>query len=309
MPATVLAFLLLLSLSLPARSAEVPRVVATIAPLHSLVAGVMEGVGEPHLLVPGGASPHTYALRPSDARALAQANLLVWVGPGLEGFLAKPLAAQRPARLVTLSDLPDIVRLPARKGGAWEGHGTDADDHDHGHGAHGHDIDFHLWLDPANARVLTAAVAQALSDLDPERAEHYRANRERVLADLGTREERVRQMLAPVGNRPFVVFHDAYHYFEQRFGLRPAGSVTVDPERRPGAKRVAAIRAKLRDLGVRCVFSEPQFQASLVDVVIEDTEARHGVLDPLGVDLAPGPGLYGELLERLAQSLAGCLRE
>jgi zinc transport system substrate-binding protein len=288
------------------------RVAVSIAPLHSLVAGVTAGVSEPDLLVPGGVSPHTYTLRPSDARALAAADLVVWVGPDLERFLDKPLAGRSPQALLTAMRLPGITLREAREGGAWEGHADHVDEGGHA-GGHdeddGHHHDPHLWLDPLNARRLVEAVAAALSRLDPGNAAAYAANRERMVGRLDALHARLDQQLAPVRERPFVVFHDAYYYFEARYGLNAAGSVTVSAERAPGARRLNAIRAKVRSLGATCVFAEPQFRPTLVSVVLEGSGARLGLLDPVGAQLAPGPDLYFELLQGLADGLAGCLAQ
>lgn len=279
------------------------RVVASIPPLHSLVAGVTAGVSEPHLLVPGGASPHTYTLRPSDARALAGADVVVWVGPALEQFLEKLLVGGPPRALVTAMAVPGITLHEAREGGAWEAH----DDHDHHEGEDSDEHDPHLWLDPQNARRLVQAVAERLGQVDPANAAAYAANRDRLLARLDGLHAKLAEQLAPVRERPFVVFHDAYRYFEARYGLTTVGSVTLGPEHAPGAKRLHAIRDRVRTLGAACVFAEPQFRSALVDVVLEGSGARYGALDPVGAQLAPGPDLYFRLLEDLAASLVDCL--
>ena len=285
--------------------ADAPKVVASIKPVHSLVAAVMEGVAEPALIVRGAASPHTYAMKPSDARALAAADLVFWVGPELEGFLAKPLEANaRKAQAVELLEAPGIALLDAREGGAWDAHG-------HGH-AHGHknaheEVNTHIWLDPGNARAMVAAIAEALSAKDPANAAAYKVNADRTVRSIDALDAELKAALAPVAGKPFVVFHDAYQYFEKRFGLAVAGSVTVSPEIAPGADRIKAIRDRLRTLGAACVFSEPQFDPRVIDVLVEGTSAKHGVLDPEGATLEEGPGLYRQLIGNLATSLVDCL--
>lgn len=286
-----------------------PKVVTTIKPVHSLVAGVMAGIGEPSLIVDGAGSPHTYSLKPSQARAVEQADMVVWIGHELEAFLEKlieTLGAN--ARVLELAETDGLVRLKLREGGAFEGHGheetAEADD------GHGHDeFDMHLWLDPRNAAVMTRRIAEALAETDPANAERYRANGEATIGRLDELTAELDDMLAPVRNRPFVVFHDAYHYFENRFGLSAAGSITVSPDVMPGAERIAALRAKVRETGAACAFSEPQFEPKLVAVVTEGTDARAGVLDPLGADIEPGGELYFELMRRLAASVRDCLAE
>jgi ABC-type Zn2+ transport system, periplasmic component/surface adhesin len=321
------AALLALSI-LPAR-AEVPKVVASVQPLHSLVASVMKGVGEPGLVVSGSQSEHTYALKPSDARALQAARIVVLVDENYETFLAKPLKARRNGLdVIALADLPGAHVLPARKGGLWEeDHHDDHDDHDdheedgheedghgkgHGH-KHGHDhdhhgaVDGHVWLDPGNARLLVAAVAARLAELDPPHAETYRANAEATIARLEALDGQLKARLEPVKDKPFVVFHDAYQYVEKRYGLSAAGSITVDPERPPPARRLAELRDRLKAAGAACVFREPQFPAPVVQTLADAAGARVGVLDPQGADIPPGPEQYFILMTRLADSLASCL--
>lgn len=301
-----LFFLLLLAISAPALAA--PRVVVSIAPLHSLTAGVMEGVAEPELLLPPGASPHAYSLRPSDARLLSEADLVIWVGREMESMLGRPLQSLAgEAQTLALMDVEGMALLAAREGGIWgsEDDGTHHNEQGHGHG-HG-SVDNHLWLSPHNARMAVTAVADALSGLDPDNARHYARNAERLVSRIDALEARVDQQLAPLRRQPYVVFHDAYHYFEEAFDLHPAGAITVSPEQRPGAKRLIAIRNSIRDSGARCVFSEPQFRPDIVEVVLEGTEARHGVLDPLGAELPPGEGLWFSMMQALADNLESCL--
>ena len=284
-----------------------PDVVASIPPVYSLVAKLMAGVGEPRLLVAGGLSPHTYALKPSDAKALARARAVFWIGPELERFLEKPLSALAgDVRVVRLGKAEGVRVLPARKAGAWAEAAHD-DDHKHGHDDDD-DVDAHLWLDPRNAARMVDAVVVALSRADTRNAARYQANGERTLAALRGLETEIRATLKPVAGAPYLVFHDAFQYFETRFGLAAVGAVSVGAERSPGARRIAELRQRIRDQGVVCMFTQPQFEPELVKTVIEGTGARIGVLDDLGAGLEPGPGLYDELLRSLARSLAGCLK-
>jgi zinc transport system substrate-binding protein len=316
--------------------AEVPDVVVTIKPLHALVASVMGDLGSPTLIVRGGASPHTYSLRPSDAGALEGADIVFWTGHGMELFLEDAFETLAPrATVVELSQTPGINLLPPRAGGAFEahahdddddhdGHGHDDDDdhdgHDHdghdrhdddddGHEGHGHDAvaDMHYWLDPANAVLMVAHIAETLSTADPENAEAYGRNADATTADLEALTADVAAQLAEVRERPFIVFHDAYQYFERRFDLAVAGSVTVNPEVLPGAARINALKQTIADTGAACVFAEPQFEPAIISAIIEDTEARAGTLDPEGATLDEGPGLYRELIETLAAGLTDCL--
>ncbi len=306
-------------------SAEI-NVVASIKPVHSLVASVMKGVGEPGLIVEGAASPHTYSLKPSQAGMLEKADLVFWVSHELEAFLEKPLETlASKAKSVELIEAHDLVKLPFREGGAFEKHGHEEDghedhaaeaghDHDHeklaesGHEGHDHDaFDAHVWLDPANAKVMVHAIEDALIEVDPANKEKYEANAAGLVKRLDGLTAEIAAQLEPVKGKGFIVFHDAYQYFENRFGVTAAGAITVSPEVMPGAERVAEIRARVKELGAACVFAEPQFEPKLVATVTEGTEARTGVLDPEGGSLAPGVDLYFDLLRKLSSSLRECL--
>jgi zinc transport system substrate-binding protein len=333
----------------PVVAAEID-VVASIKPVHSLVAGVMQGVGEPVLLVKGTGSEHSYSLRPSEARALEQAEVVFWVGETMETFLIKPLRALAgDARVIELREVPGLTLLATREGGMWEAHQDDADhagadaDHDadahteehedkgeraaahepegehtghEGQGEHGDhesgddghgETDMHIWLDPGNAKVLAAFIAFALGDADPDNASVYQANAARLRQQLDELDRSLADRLGTVTDRPYVVFHDAYQYFERRYGVRAVGAITINPTVRPSAQRLREIHARLEELDAACVFAEPQFEPTLVDTMIEGTSAKKGVLDPLGAALDPGPDQYFELLNSLADSLVNCL--
>jgi zinc transport system substrate-binding protein len=339
--------------------ADAPRVVASIKPVHSLVAGVMGGVAAPRLLVEAGQSPHTYALKPSEAAALEQADLVVWVGPSLESFLARPVANIAPdAASFPLMRVGGLELLRTREGGSWDAHAHDhggeahakgdESDHDHGHGhdhAHDHDhdhghghehghghghehadadheqaaetiqgipepeLDPHIWLDPDNARRMARALADKLAALDPANADTYQANAAAMAARIREADQAVARQVAPVAEVPYVVFHDAYQYFERHYGLSAVGSITLSPERQPSARRLIEIRDKIADLSARCVFREPQFAPDLVRTVVENTPADIGTLDPLGLAHEAGPGAYPKLLRDLGGNLRACLAD
>ena len=290
--------------AIAAEGTSAPAVVVSIKPIHGLVASVMAGAARPQLLIEGVGSPHSYALRPSQAQALGRADLVFWMGAALERFLVKPLGAlAADAMVVELSASDGVRTLATRSGGLWAGHEAE-DDHSAGEAGH---VDMHLWLDPRNAAAMVAAIAAALSTIDPERAALYQANATRLDADLARLDADLAARLAPVRDRPFVVFHDGYHYLEHRYGLNAVGSIAVDPLRRPGAGRLREIRARLAAREVDCVFAEPQFTPALVDTVVAGTGARTGVLDPLGANLDAGPAHYALLMETLSRSLVSCL--
>jgi zinc transport system substrate-binding protein len=287
----------------PAAAAGAPRVVVTIKPLPSLVAGVMEGVGTPELLIRGAASPHTYSLRPSEARLLENAQIVFWISESLETFMERPLAALgSKARVVEVMRAPGVSLLPGRRGGAWGSRA--AGEHD-GSGHAGGDP--HFWLDPDNARAIVHVAAEVLGEADPGNRGRYAANAVGLVARIGDLDAGLLARLSPVREVPFVVFHDAYQYFERRYALRAVGSIAVGPERAPGARRIREIREKIRGSGARCVFSEPQFSPAILGNLVEGTGVRTAALDPLGVDLPAGPDAWFALMRSLGASLAGCL--
>jgi zinc transport system substrate-binding protein len=304
-------FLLTLAPAPRALAAEEPLVVVSIKPVHALVAGVMQGVAEPQLLVKAGGSPHGYALRPSEAQSLAKADLIVWVGPALESFLVKPLATLgRNAHQLELVEVLSDHLLPARKGGSWDEPEHAVGEVQNGAGGH-HDekqVNPHLWLSPLIAKQIVEQTAISLGELDPVHQTVYQRNAARLQQRLTQLHQQLTGRLAPVRTVPYIVFHDAYQYFESTYGLNAVGSISIDPERKPGIKRILEIRNKIKALNARCVFCEPQFEPRLVATIIEGTGARTGVLDPLGADLPAGPESYFRLLNNLADNLLAGLR-
>ncbi len=370
--------------------AEAPQVATDIAPVHGLVARVMQGVGEPALVVPPGASPHGYALRPSEARALDQADLVFWMGESLTPWLAGPLEElAADAHRVELLEVDGTTVLSFREGARFEAHdhggedghddhgqahddhghddhddheghdhgGHDHDSHDHGaqheadhaghghghddHEAHGHEehdhdghdheehgqsgedhdahrdhgdhdghdhsgADPHAWLLPANAQVWLDVIAAELAEHDPDNAAAYRANADAAKQEIAETVASVSAELEPFRSKHFIVFHDAYQYFEQGFGLAAAGAISLGDADKPSPARIAEIREVVAERNVSCVFSEPQFNPGLVATVLEGTGAGTAVLDPLGANLEPGPQFYPSLLQQLGRAIAAC---
>ncbi len=302
-------------------------VVASVKPIHSLVSGVMRGVGRPLLILEGGNSPHGYSLKPSIAQALQRAGVLFWVGPELETFLQGAVKTlPKSAVIVQLSKAKGLTRLAYREGGPWAGHGDDKKigtakyEHDshkfhkshnardmHEHDNAGGEVDMHFWLDPSNAKVFVKTIVRTLEKADPTHKDIYRKNGRDLLIRLDKLISTLKDELASVKNKPFIVFHDAYQYFEKRFGLNAVGSITINPDLNPGARRLSEIRKKIKSLDAACIFSEPQFTPKLVRVIVEGTRAKTSVLDPLGADLTDGPDLYFELMKNNAKALKTCL--
>ena len=294
------------------------KVVASIKPVHSLVASVMQGVSEPSLLVKGAGSPHTYSLKPSQAKELQAADIVFWMSHDLEAFLENSIESiATNATAVSLMDTHGLMKLNFREGGAFDSHDHGHDDHgddkhdDHGHDKHddhGHDeVDPHVWLDPQNAKSLVHEIEEHLAEIDPSNAAKYEANAKAVMKKLDALTKEIEADLKPIRERGYVVFHDAYQYFEKRFGVSAVGSITVSPEILPGAERVSELRDKVKSLNASCVFSEPQFEPKLVKTITENTDAGSGVLDPLGANIKDGPELYFTLIRNMAKSLRDCL--
>ena len=284
--------------------AKVPRVATDIPPVHSLVSQVMGELGTPKLIIPPGTSPHGYAMRPSEARALQAADVVFWMGQDLTAWFGRAIKALATnATTVALSESKDLIRHPYRTTKNFDTHTHDEGEHDATP-----KIDPHLWLDPDNALIFLDVIATTLARLDAIHADTYLTNAAQAKAALEALKSELNATVQPIRGRPFIVFHDAYHYFEHRFDVEAAGSVSIGDASSPGPARIAAIRGKVQTLGATCVFSEPQFEPKLIATIIEKTAARSGILDPVGATLKPGPNQYSQLLRHLAHGLLTCLR-
>ena len=288
------------------------KVVASIKPIHSLVSYVMDGVGKPDVIVDGYNSPHGFSLKPSHAKMIENADLIIWVGEDLEAFLEKPLnTISKKAVNIEIMNLNGVKKLKFREKNIFEGH----DDHGHGHKEkkhddHGHDKhahgehDPHVWLDPMNAKVIIKEIENQLVKLDPDNSSKYKANSKKAQSELDNLTKNIKSDLK--GNLRFVVFHDAYQYFENRFGIKVLGALTVNPDVLPGAEQLSEIREVIEHEKVNCLFSEPQFNPAIIKSIAKDTKIKTGVLDPLGATLDKGKGMYSELLQSMYASFKGC---
>lgn len=297
--------------------AEVPRVAVDIAPVHSLVARVMGDVGTPALIVPPGASPHEHSLRPSEARALQEADVVIWMGEDLTPWLEEAIGTLAGDAAVTeLLHTEGTLLLDFRESASFEAHDhgeqhddeehAGGDEHDHEEQAHG-DHDPHAWLSPANAATWLNVIAAQLSDADPENEATYLANAAAARTEIDGIIAEVNGILDPVRGGNFIVFHDAYQYFETAFDLPASGAISIGDATDPNPARIAEIQARVAEENIACVLSEPQFNPGLVETVMDGTGARTAVLDPLGSSLEPGAGLYPDLMRTLATVLADCL--
>jgi zinc transport system substrate-binding protein len=296
-----------LGAALGAAPAHAAEVVVTIKPLHALVARVMAGAGTPYLLVQGAFSPHTYALKPSDAARLNSADIFIRMSDAMEPFTAR-IVKSLPSRVqvVTLEDTPKLRLLPRRTGAMFA---ESAESHGHGRD-HSHDhatTDGHAWLDPVNAKLMVDRIAEALSEREPGGAAIFRTNAARLKEDLDALSAELARDLAPVAGKPYVVFHDALQYFEQRYGLKAVGAIAVSPEVPPGARRLSVLRRQILDRKAGCIFAEPQLDTRLVAAVVEGARARVGTIDPEGIRIEAGPDHYFALLRGLARDLKACL--
>jgi zinc transport system substrate-binding protein len=280
------------------------RVLTSIKPLQLIAAAVLDGVAVPEVLLPPGASPHNYALRPSDVRKVQSVDLLYWIGPDMEGFLPRVLKG-RSLPSVAVQDLPGMrLRHFAEDS---HSHAEDADEHDHDHRPG--TLDAHLWLSPINARVIATRMAADLSAADPANAARYQNNLKAFSERLDALDARLKARLAGIAGKPYFVFHEAFDYFEDAYGLKHAGVFSVAAEVQPGAQHVAAMRARLQQVGKTCVFSEPPLRPRLAETLVAGLPVKLAELDALGGYTPATAQGYEQVLEKLGNDLAGCLEQ
>ena len=308
------------------------NVVTSIKPLHSLTSYIMDGVNEPDLIIDGVASPHNFQIKPSHAKMLQKADLVIWVGEDLESFLPPALKSiPQNAVVFELLDQSGLKKLKFREKNIFEGHddhghdehATKKDDHDdhdeeehakkeddhddHGHDDHGHahgEYDPHIWLDPSNAKVIVKKITNQLSKIDKENSSTYKANSKKLLKDLDNLIKEIKNEINK--DASFVVFHDAYQYFEKRFGINVIGALTVNPDVMPGAEQLSDIREVIEHEKAKCIFSEPQFNPNIINSIASDTGVKTGVLDPLGANIDKGKNMYFQLIKDMSNSLKDC---
>ena len=292
------------------------KVVTTIKPLHSLISSVMEGVGEPSLIIEGTSNPHTFVFKPSHAQMLEEADIVFWVGEDLEAFMEKPLdSLAGNATKISFMELSSIEKLKFREENIFDDHDDHGhDDHDghedehEGHDDHdGHnhgEFDAHIWLDPSNAIKMVLEISHELSEADPDNAAKYEQNENKTITSLNNLINEINSFIPK--DASYVVFHDAYQYFENRFGVSSAGALTLNPDVLPGAKQIDAIQDLIQDKNIKCIFSEPQYNPKIIETLAADMKISTGIMDPLGAFIDQGPEMYNQLILNIANPLKDC---
>lgn len=279
------------------------EIVASVKPLHSLVEAVVGGKNTVSLLIDGSMSPHNFSLKPSHAKLLNNAKIVFYIDNQLESALKKTIIGlPSKVRVVKVSQTKNLKLLPVRSGDNWEEDGHDHHRH-HDHGSN----DVHFWLDPYNAIQIIKGIVRQLSIVYPENITFYKKNAKNIIKKIKETDNLIKSKLKSINEKPYIVFHDAYQYFEKAYNLKPVGSILLDPEIPASPKRIIKIRSKIKALNASCVFKEPQFKAKIVNTVIEDMDVNVGTLDPLGADLDHGPDMYNNLLKSIADNLVTCL--
>jgi len=303
----LIASFIVMVLSASVSVADTPRVAVDIAPVHSLVARVMDGVDTPALIIAAGASPHEYSLRPSEAAALQKADVIFWIGPELTPWLDKALSTLAHDTVqVSFINAEGTILLPYRESALFERH-----DHDDDHADHAdhdqHPMDPHLWLSPENGIVWMNMIAEVLAEADPTNAATYRANAVAGQKELINLQTNINTILAPHRGKNFITFHDGFQYFEDHFNFPAMGAIALSDASQPGPARLAAIRERIANESISCVLSEPQYQSGIITAVTGEIEVNIGVVDAVGYRLELGRDLYPQLLRDLAEALAECL--
>ena len=290
-----LSFLLIVASTLAC--AEPVKVLTSIKPLQLIAQAITDGVSSTEVLLPPGNSPHSYSLKPSDARKLRDADVIFWIGPSMEAFLPKMLSNAKGTKAVSMMDLPGIQLR------RMEEHDDHHDHHDH----HGHkDLDAHIWLSTENARVMAGEIARVLTSLDAANKAKYSSNLKHFLQSMNEVDTRNEKIVEQSGNKPFFVFHDAYGYLEDQYDLRMAGYFTLNPAQQPGARHLVVLQQELKKAGASCVFREPQFEPAYIDRLTDGLSIKVGVLDPLAGDIEPGADSYAAFIKQLVDNIVSC---
>ena len=309
--AKLITFIFVMTTITPLTAKADIKVVTTIKPLHSLISNVMDGVGEPSLIIEGSTSPHSFVLKPSHAKMIEAADIIFWIGEDIETFMEKPLdSIAKNAKKISFMELNSIDKLKFRESNIFDhddhGHGEDKDHDDHsGHEGHHHgEYDAHIWLDPENSKEMLHEIAHELSDLDPQNADKYNKNADDTILAI---DDMISNLSKNINNNAkFIVFHDAYQYFEKRFGVSTAGALTLNTDVLPGAKQISDIQEVIVEQNIQCIFSEPQFNPKIIETIAEDTGIKTGVLDPLGSIFDANKQQYFKLIQDLGDKLKDC---
>ncbi|MGF1690479.1 zinc ABC transporter substrate-binding protein ZnuA [Photobacterium kagoshimensis] len=273
------------------------NVVTSVKPLQLIVQELTQGVTTPEVLLPAGASPHDYALKPSDVKKIHDADLVIWVGPELETFMARMLSNDVTNIALTKQSTIDFL---------YYDHDAEGDHSGHDHSHEG--VDPHFWMGPTQSLQAAAVITDTLIAFDPLHKNEYKVNLAQFEKSVNIATDELKKQLQPVAQHGYFVFHDGYGYFEKYFKLNNLGHFTVKPDRRPGAKTLISIRRALQEKQAYCVFSEPQFSPAVVSSVVNGTDVSIGTLDPMATNVAYEQGGYIAFLQELGQSFTKCLK-
>ena len=297
---TLLLTLFLLNFTLIANSNE-KKIITTIKPIHSILLNIVDSDVE--LLLNNNSSPHDFKLKPSDMKKITDSDVLIYIDESIESFIERPLnTLGEDTKTIKILGNADLSLLPIREGGVWEEEDY-GDHHEHNHGAY----DAHIWLGTKNVIKLTKFFVKELSKISPDKKNIYKSNAKEFIKKVSKTNKDLSAKLDSINNEPYIVFHDAYQYFEADYSLNSVGSISLNPDISPTPKRIQEIKTKIEKDNVVCLFREPQFPSRIVQTVIQETNAKEGELDPLGFDLTPGKNLYFELVTNLSKNLHECL--
>jgi zinc transport system substrate-binding protein len=298
-------------------ASETIGIITTIKPIDSLVSAVVGDTGKTISLISSETSPHEFRLKPSDARALQNGNIIFYISPHLETSIVKVFETlPKNIKIINLMEETGIEHLSIRDNEAWELHDhhddEKHDDHDkHAqkdeHDDHKSKDDVHIWLDPENAIKIIKKVNTELSFFFPENAKIYDENATKIINKIKSLKKQLKKELLPIKEKPYIVFHDAYQYFEKTFGLNAVGSIALEDDIASSPKQISFIKNKIIKSKASCVFQEPQFDNKLVKTVIEGTQAKIGTLDPLGFGIKEKEDFYLQLLRNMSKNLKECL--
>ena len=279
------------------------RVIASIKPVHSMVAAIMHGVGRPDLLLTSNQSPHHYSLKPSERRLLAHADLIFWIGPNLESFLPRLFSSlDKEITLISLIDTSGLTLHALRQ----PGHHADDATHDTQEGNQLNRIDAHIWLNTHNIELMLDEITRQLVNADPDNAQQYKNNNNALHNKVEDLRTELTSLLKEK-QRPFLTYHDGYQYFETEFNLKNAGFVSIDPELRPSAHHIQTLKETMHEHSIQCIFYDAPFEPPIIGSLLHDDNAKAVELDPTGLRLPAGKETLFQIMLSLGKKFHDCL--